>query len=91
MNPANFVTHHPYQATIYAILFTNFVATMPSPNGVGIRATTAYKWIFAFLHAIPNIPRLLITFFPSIAGSMKLLNPAETADKVASNSQGESK
>jgi len=89
MNPANFISSHPYQAIIYALLFTNLVATMPSPNGTGMRATTAYKWVFGFLHALPNIPRLLATLFPQVAASVKILTPAETALKVASN-EGES-
>lgn len=79
MNPANFVTNHPYQAMTYAFAAVNLIATMPSPNGVGIRGTTIYKWMFGFLHAI-NIPRLLITLFPQYAGAVGLISQADTAD-----------
>jgi hypothetical protein len=88
MNPANFVTNHPYQSMIYAFLLVNLVATMPSPNGKGIRATTAYMWAFAFLHLI-NLPRLLVTIFPQFAAMLKLLSPDEAAGVV--NAQALSK
>jgi hypothetical protein len=83
MSPASFISNHPYQAMIYAVLFTNLVNAMPTPNGIGIRGTTAYRWLFGFLHSLPNIPRLLVTLFPAAAGAVGILTPSETAAKVA--------
>lgn len=80
---ANFAENHPYWTIFIAIIFPNAVSTMPSPNGVGIRGTTAYKWIFGFLHALPNIPRLLITLFPAFAQYLNLITP----DQAAQNTQ----
>jgi hypothetical protein len=84
-NPANFVTNHPYQSMIYIFLYTNAVATMPSPtkDGKGFRGSAFYDWIFGFLHAM-NIPRLLITLFPTLAGSVGLLSQNQTEKAVSS-------
>jgi len=85
LTPADFVHNHPYQSIVYAILFSNLVATMPSPSGVGIRGSTIYKWAFGFLHAIPNLPRVLATLFPQLAGTMGILTRSETAQAVSSH------
>jgi hypothetical protein len=45
----------------------NVINGMPSPNGVGIRATTWYKWLFSTLHGIGGmVPRIIATVFPQI-------------------------
>jgi hypothetical protein len=85
---ANFAENHPYWTIFIAIIFPNAVSTMPTPNGVGIRGSTAYKWVFGFLHALPNIPRLIAVLFPSLAQYVGLVTPAQAATNAANLTDG---
>lgn len=83
MNPANFVANHPYWTISIAIVFPNLVSTMPSPNGTGFTSSTPYKWLFGFLHALPNLPRLLSTLFPQLAGTIGIISQDQAAAEIS--------
>jgi len=62
----NFIHWHPYLAGALAMwLFSNFVATMPTPRA---NASQFYEWMFGFLHALgAGLPRIIATFAPQYA------------------------
>jgi len=71
------ISAHPYIFSgILLILFTNAVAAMPTPVDADSKL---YKWAWTFLHSI-NIPKLIATFNPQAAQSMKLMpiDPPQT-------------
>ena len=82
----NFLHQHLYAAFIAFWLFSNAVATMPSPSSGGKLQNPFYIWIFSFMHAVAgSLPRIASTLAPN-SMITKLIAPgsasAQTADKL---------
>jgi hypothetical protein len=68
---AQFVMSHQTECALFGFwLGSNFVSTLPSPNGT---SSKFYQWFFGFAHALAGS-------LPRVVPSLRIANPV-TADK----------
>ena len=59
---------HPFGLLFAFWTFSNFVSTMPSPDGGSWTSSLFYKWLFNFLHAMSGTIGRILAQYPSTKG-----------------------
>lgn len=79
------ISQHGIRSVLIVLAIAQIAGAMPTPGAEGAPNNWVYRWAFGIAHAIVNLPRLLIAFFPQYASIFGAAAANGATDRMLQN------